>query len=1110
MPPKQTSFQRFAFSTRLKTIPYMVANGTIRFSGPGFCSRLKISSSSIGINNFDLVFTKGYPSVPHIMSGRETLPMYGLAFFLLLTNLPGVEGIFVQGTCDWICTAGPHIDERSRSMLTGGRLFKFTVLYEEQVQDECANQTDATNSSATASLWLKMAAGGKPRQTFQGRLHLVTQTILEEIFNGQFALGANQKINISCVFNSTSTGKSALNYSSRQLTFQNLTSVLYFVEYVANYTKPSAAFLILLRTEQNTSLSVGATSTSGSLSSARSAKDNEMSFTDGWFAVAIIIWIVIILYFPAIFILFRPSEIKLKIPQRTREVQEGQRTPVKGRTPVHHEASGESDTQPHQGDFTPSPRNIDSADSYEGSEGPKGAGGNSPSSTMPPTKTNQRTDSREKFPVQVSSDNDETFEDHGSGATPGSPAAETSRQDQDSEKTRLKSITCSHRDGATSENFSPISNRSKSWPPSRGRVNMPKAELARNNSPVVKIKNPSNQDYVNTRSCSHGDGAISENVSPSINRSKSWPPSHGRVNMPKAKVAHSNSPVVETENPSNQDSGNTRSSRRGISKFFSSCFRGQRQKHMPKTHAENTHDDTPGQEPHGTDTGCSHSNGSINSTTCIINIEESSPTNEEVQQPESDVQSHHEEEDEDEYALAIIIGKTYPVGFGSWIGKKLFSTTHERNIAWNFLKLVFLFFALPLLFFLILGDVFLVLLRKLHSRLSDHFPFAFLTPSLGYGFIDNHPVVQVLIVLSALAYFTRLCFLCFLSSSTVEASWRSCSFHRMHAICNLLQYFPSRLPSILKPCEKCCHPAPSECEKFLDLPENILHNLEKQPDIFIKYWDSFYKVWLDVREKKSFIQIVKGIFFPLAIIVSVIVDILCTSPLVCLCHWRLWMLTERFKNKFKQSSFILPVLEFLLMVLSLVWVTIFSLLYTIPLGVALVGLIKVLGNHTNEVLPQVTITVLVVHYFWSCYRSFRTPYRYVAKFLASRYQKKYNEQENSSGVNALIHYKQGDLKVIPKELFEDGCKEFKLSKKNNVAWLFVQLVGTLSAFPFIFPILVSDDASDPSTTTPIVTFLAVAYVLIDKAISGEEFQISQDQADEVVNDYIARKQRDSS
>ena len=979
------------------------------------------------------------------MSFRETLPMYVLAFFLLLTNLPGLEGIFVQSSCDWICTAGPHIDERSRSMLACGRLVKFRVLYEEQVQGECAKQTDATNSSATASLWLKMTAGGKPRKIIQGRLDLLTQTILEGIFSEQFALGANKKINISCVFNSTSTGKSALNYLSKRLTFQNLTSVLYFVEYVANYTKPSAAFLTLLRTEQNTRLSVGATTTSGSLSS---AKDNELSFTDGWLAVAIIICIVVLLYFPAIFILFRPSEIKLEIPQRTREVQEGKHTAVE------HEGSGDPETQPRQGDSLPFPRNFDSVDSIgtgsrEGSERPEGAG--FLSSRIQPRETDQPTESQDTLsaPVQVSSD-----EDRESGATPGSPAAERNHQDQDSENTplclyRSKSITFSHRDGPTSENISPNINRSKTWPPFR----------------------------------------------------------YGRVNMPKAEVARSNSPVVETKS-----SVNTRSSSRGFPKLFSSCFGGQRQEEKISR--------TPNL-PQPLEASTSQSNGNID--------EPSAPSSPDdiridIHQPREEVEEETEKPGRNRNTLAIIVGETYPVGFGSWIGKKLFSTTHERNIAWNIVKLVFLFSALPLLFFLGLGDVVLVLLPKLISKLSDHFPFAFLTPSLGYGFINYHPAVQVLIVLSAPAYLTRLCFLCFLSRSTVEASWRSCCFHRMHAICNLLQKFTSRFPSI--PCEKCCDPAPSECEKYLDLPENILHNLEKLPDIFIKYWDSFYEFWLDVcRETKSFeggesprkktwkemvARIFIGIFCSLAIIVSITVDILCTSPLVCLCHWRLWMLTESCKNKFKWSGFILPVLDFLLMFLSLVWVTIFSLLYTIPLGVAIVGLIKVLGNHTNEVLPQVTITVLAVHYFWTCYRSFRTPYLYVAKFLASRYQKKYDEQENTPVVNALIHYKQGDLSIIPKELFDDGCKEFKLSFKNNVTWLFVELVCTLLAFSFIFPILVSDEGSDSSTTTPIVTFLAVAYVLIGKAISGEEFQISKVQADKVVNDYIARKQRDSS
>ena len=198
------------------------------------------------------------------------------------------------------------------------------------------------------------------------------------------------------------------------------------------------------------------------------------------------------------------------------------------------------------------------------------------------------------------------------------------------------------------------------------------------------------------------------------------------------------------------------------------------------------------------------------------------------------------------------------------------------------------------------------------------------------------------------------------------------------------------------------------------------------------------------------------------------------------------------------------------MIFSLVWVTIFSLLCAIPLGVATVGLIKVLGNHTSEVLPQVTIAALALHYFWSCYKSYRDPYRCVAESLASRYQVSYCEEEKKPGVNALIHYKQGDLRVLPKELFDDGCKEFKLSIKNDVALLFVRLVCTLLAFCFVFPILGSDDVSDPNTTSAIATFLAVAYIVISDAINREEFQISKEVADNVVDDYIARKQWDSS
>lgn len=56
-----------------------------------------------------------------------------------------------------------------------------------------------------------------------------------------------------------------------------------------------------------------------------------------------------------------------------------------------------------------------------------------------------------------------------------------------------------------------------------------------------------------------------------------------------------------------------------------------------------------------------------------------------------------DQSNEEEDALAIIVGETYPVGFESCIGNKLFSTTHKRNITWNIFKLTSMFSALPLL-----------------------------------------------------------------------------------------------------------------------------------------------------------------------------------------------------------------------------------------------------------------------------------------------------------------------------------------------------------------------------------------------------------------------------
>ena len=1044
-----------------------------------------------------------------------------------MTNLPCVEDIFNQGTCDWICTADTDIDEESRNMLANGNLAKFRVLYEEEVHGECVNQTDAKNSSATASLWLKMAASGKRRKKLKGRLQLVTQTTLEGIFGGQFAFGTYKELNVSCVFKSTSIGKSGSNHSSGRLTFHTLQSVLYFVEHVVNFSKPDVTFLTLFRTEKNTLLSVGVTSTSsGSLSSGTSAKDNELIVTDEWLAVAIIIWIVVLLYFPAIFIFFRPSEIKLKVPRKKRKVQEDissideavesadptgwvpdLRMPIQDtdrrEPPLRQNRNllwGNNFEHPEDDGIILSRSDNNAPGSHEGSESAEGTRGNSLSREI----------------------------QHGGDAIPGYSGSAVAREtkipsDQDSEITlprRYGSKASRRNDGRVKmlkERFEPKSVNEKN--PTKlglpqdldgtddtpGQDRESGTEYARRFSAdcsFTRDVRPLRSETPPTRSSTIMNDA--EQVSTlQSNRSIDEPSAAKCNSLNDAELASTSQSNINIEEQSTANSLND-AEQPSTSQSYINIEEQSTANSLNDAEQASTSQSYINIEEQSTANSLNGADLASTSRQSERNIEEqraaNSPNETRVDLADIGQSSAEENDEETGYVLAIIIEETYPVGLGSCIGNKLFSTTHERNIAWNIVKLIFMFFALPLLFFLGLGDLFLVILPKLHSRLSDHLPFTFLTSSLGYGIINNHPVLLIpILVVSALAYLIRLSCLCFLPSSKLEA----CSIHRMHPTClacKLLQYFISEPRSSLNACENCRSPAPSECSKYLDLPENISHNLEKQPDIFIKCWESFLDLWRKRRSSSSpkgiLLSLVLVALLTTVIIIFIIIGIFCTSPLVCLCHGRLRRMSR--------------VVESSLIFFSLVWVTIFSLLCAIPLGVATVGLIKVLGSHTNEVLPQVTIAVLALHYFWSCYKSFRAPYRCVAKCLASRYQVSYREQEKKSGVNELIHYKQGDLKVLPKELFNDGCKEFNLSIKNDIALLFVRLLCTLLAFCFVFPILGSDDVSDTTTTSTIATFLAVAYILISNAINGEEFQISKEVADDVVDDYIARKQRDSS
>ncbi len=1062
--------------------------------------------------------------------GREIkLTTHGLAFFVMIfmANLTCVEDLFNQGTCDWICTSDTDIDKESWDMIAQGRLVKLKTLYEERVDRECANQTDVTNSSTFATLWLKMATkktkNVSPKE-FEGRLQFLTHTILGELFSGQFSFGGYKEMNVSCIFKSTSIKRSATNYSSRRLTLRNPQSTLYYVEQMANYTKGNATFLTLLRTESSTRLSLGVTGANGSLDSGSYASDNELTVSNWWLLVAVIIWIVFLLYSSAILILFRPSEVNLLLARRIQDQEASGNMRTTLRTPVQvtEDDGGFIDQEIREGHVPPTEF------PYEDNEPGHSQSDNVNSGTEDTHvrseitgKSQEYVDSETTHPV-VSSEETNKPSEEDSEMVVSLRRTYKSKEHKNLKNRKMLGCTGDHDDllqDLEDTNDSPAPDSAINFRRLIGITPIASAcdgSLGNETMPnrSDKIRNDKELDAQSNRS----DVELSSPVTNDAVLS-------GSVRNDEELVAHSYNNVEELVAKSNRNDEELSVSGRNGEKLDAQYNRSD----VELTASVRNDNELGG--------SCGTDSAEIESTGHVIDItDDSLQTNEDAHQ-ESNVQSSHEER-KTEYIRLIIVGETYPVGIGSCIGNNLFSTVNRNNVR-NMVKLVFIF-VIPLLFFTGLGDFFLVLLPNLHSRMTDHLPSPFLTSSVIMGAISNPPMVQFLVFVSGICYLIRLSFACFHSRNTLKTALEPCSVHRMHPTCliyKLLQRFLSEFPppkSICnfnsvcrgqhlkravyywffktclsyKPCQDCKKPAPPECSKYLDLPQNISHNLEKQPGIVIKYRDSFFECLSKFGETKSIACCLKVICF-LLVLVPLTIDIIFSSPLVCLCHGRLWMLNVLYKNKFKGSKFILPIFEFVLIFFSLVWVIFFLFSSAVPLGVAAVGLIKVLATHTDKVLPHLAIAVIAVHYFWSCYRSFTTPYCDLAKILATTYRKKFDEQEKKPGVNLLIHYKQGEqgnhIKVIPKELFDDGCKDLKLPIRNKVALLIWKLGLTLLVFLFVIPIISSDNV-DPLHTTSVITFFAVAYNNINDAINGGKFEASQGDVDEVVDNYIKRKQ----
>ena len=110
----------------------------------------------------------------------------------------------------------------------------------------------------------------------------------------------------------------------------------------------------------------------------------------------------------------------------------------------------------------------------------------------------------------------------------------------------------------------------------------------------------------------------------------------------------------------------------------------------------------------------------------------------------------------------------------------------------------------------------------------------------------------------------------------------------------------------------------------------------------------------------------------------------------------------------------------------------------------------------------------------------------------------------------LVNYKQGEeghsIKVIPEKLFKNVCKDRNLLISKQVVCLLLKLFSTIILTSFVWPIIsreaVMAKISPVGELSIVISFFAVAYPHINNYFNGEKLNVSEEDVNNFVKDYI--------
>ena len=897
---------------------------------------------------------------------------------------------------------------------------------------------------------------------------------------------------------------------------------MYYVEQLSNVNSRNASFLTLIRTENQTRITVNVPSSSARDSSA-TTKDKEITVSDEWILLTVMILIGFVLYSSAVLLLCRPSEITILLSKgRTR------------RQRSHAQERGDDENNYTRDNRNDSPQEHDwtEGDLSSGSRREINENGNGgPQENDCRTEDDVPSGSRR----EINENCDYNFQ-------------EQERAERDVRSpARLDCIidfTPRDLDSETREMPVPFKDFGEKIP-----------------SPSVHLPSKTKEDR---ELGSFVDGAISSDEEQScVAADDSQDPASYSLTTDRGVMASASS--CAEPHPGGQP----------MQPYDDNVDVNERD--VPTDTENNSLNRQNAETSNGeaTDAYRTESIENLNATDNIVNDAELTRSGN-VPDP-SDAVDHNSNTNSSQqaishgtqtYARMIIVGGPSPVSFGSWIGNTFFSQLNKTLFRrWG--KFILITF-LPFLAFTSLGDFMLRFLPKLDPRIGSYLPYPHLTGSM-FNYLKNHdPILLFWVIFSFICYFIRSVFIHGLISGKFPAtntSWTTCFVHRRHFMCyvnDLVQSLPSQfaLPKSFcgwnSPCQgrhqliiacrilqivshmlhDTCHPcdvcknSPIQCPTDLQVPDNILHNLKELTNVVINHYNCFTQCLKIVKQDLTYVpeevcgnrslilkivavllnilifSVLKVIFSALAVIILLLVDVVLSSPLFCLCHGRRWILKERFKNRFLGSSFILPTLEIILVGFSLVWKVFFSLSSAVIVKIVIISSIKTLTYRPRELLPHFAVVILLFHYFWSCYSCFKKPFCDLVSKLFTSYRKKFDELEKQGGLNELINYKQREYaKLIPKELFSYACEHelICIRVRDRVAILLLKLVLPSLLLCFAYPAIHAQDSESGGIIVLLITFLASSYAKINDFVNEGEPEVSEEDADKVVDDYLQQE-----